>query len=113
MSFLQGFVDVQTGQHPISRVCRSSDVYSGPLVNLAPDLLVCYNRNYRSSWNTGLGAGFGRETVEDNLDPWSGDHALDSAFMRGVLLMNRPVNMSAPRLEDMYSLILDEFRANK
>lgn len=113
ISFLQGLVDVQTGQHPISRVCRSSDLYSGPLVNLAPDLVVCYNRNYRSSWNTGLGGGYGRDIVEDNLDPWSGDHALDSAFMRGVLLMNRPVNMSAPCLENMAQAMLREFGANK
>ncbi len=105
---LRDIRDPNNGEPVIHRVCRPSEIYSGPCLNGAPDLLVCYAPNYRASWDTILG-GYPRETLLDNLDPWSGDHAIDSLFMSGVMLANRPMNVDRPGLEDMAPTLLNWF----
>jgi predicted AlkP superfamily phosphohydrolase/phosphomutase len=100
--------DPQTGEAVIARVHRATDIYSGPFAADGPDLIVAYNDHYRASWETILG-GFPREVVLDNTDAWSGDHCVDSAFVPGVLLCNRPVKSENPMLEDLAPTILAEF----
>src|SRR5262249_8634285 len=87
-----------------------NDIYSGPHVDLAPDLIVGYNRYYRASWDTILG-GFPRQQILDNNDPWSGDHCIDPQFVPGVLLSSRPLSTTGPRLEDLAPTILSAFGA--
>ncbi|TFH16748.1 MAG: hypothetical protein E4H02_04775 [Lentisphaerales bacterium] len=100
--------DPATGECIISRVCRPREVYSGPYTDQAPDLMVCYNRNYRASWDTILGR-YPREHVLDNTDAWSGDHTQDSNFLPGVFLCNRKVKAEYPALLDLAPSILSEF----
>jgi len=100
--------DPQTGEQVILHAYRPADVYSGPYVGEAPDLLVCYNRGYRASWDTVLGK-YPREQILDNRDPWSGDHALDSQIMAGVFFCSRRVAAERPALSDMAPTILNEF----
>jgi predicted AlkP superfamily phosphohydrolase/phosphomutase len=100
--------DPQTGDAVIAHVHRATDIYSGPYAADGPDLIVAYNDHYRASWETILG-GFPREVVLDNTDAWSGDHCVDSAFVPGVLLCNRPVKAENPALEDLAPTILAEF----
>jgi len=102
---LLDYVDEETGENVFKSVHRPEDIYSGPCVEGAPDLILGYNRNYRASWDTILGA-YPREIVLDNLDPWSGDHCMDSSFLQGVLLCNRPLRRSAPRMQDLAPTIL-------
>lgn len=101
--------DPQTGEKVISHVYRPQDIYDGPYVDRAPDLVVCYNRNYRASWDTILG-GYPKEVITDNLDPWSGDHCMDAQFLPGVLLCNRPWQVRTPTLSDMAPTILSACR---
>ncbi|OQW94477.1 MAG: hypothetical protein BWK77_09180, partial [Verrucomicrobia bacterium A1] len=107
---LKAVRDPKTGEPIIANVHRRSEVYSGPCVADAPDLVVGYNRNYRASWDTVLGK-YPQEHVLDNLDPWSGDHTMDPSFLPGVLLSSRPVAAADPGLEDMAPTILKEFGA--
>jgi predicted AlkP superfamily phosphohydrolase/phosphomutase len=102
--------DPENGEQVITNVFRASEIYSGPHVGLAPDLLIGYNRNYRASWETILG-GFPRQLVLDNSDVWSGDHCIDPQFVPGVLLSSRKLDSSAPRLEDLAPTILKAFNA--
>lgn len=102
--------DPDTGEAVITRVHRARDLYSGPFVDDGPDLIIGYNAHHRASWETILG-GFPREIVLDNTDPWSGDHCVDSTFVPGVLLSNRPIQDDAPALEDFAPTILAEFGA--
>lgn len=102
--------DPATGDRIVSRVCRPRDIYSGPYTDRAPDLLVCYNRNYRASWDTILGR-YPREHVLDNTDAWSGDHTQDSNFLPGVFLCNRKIRAEYPALLDLAPSILTEFGA--
>ena len=103
--------DPDTGDQVITNVFRAADIYSGPHVGLAPDLLVGYNRHYRASWDTILG-GFPRQLILDNTDAWSGDHCIDPQFVPGVLLSSRPLAADAPRLEDLAPTILTAFGAS-
>jgi predicted AlkP superfamily phosphohydrolase/phosphomutase len=98
--------DPENDDQPIRRVLRREELYSGPYVDRAPDLVVLYNENYRASWDTILGA-YPAEAVSDNLDPWSGDHCMDSAFLPGVFICNRSITQANPALEDLAPTILN------
>jgi predicted AlkP superfamily phosphohydrolase/phosphomutase len=100
--------DPQTGLPVITRVDVASEVYHGPYAHLGPDLLVGYNRGYRAGWKTILGA-FPPDVLEDNTNPWSGDHCMDYTLVPGVLLSNRKIVAGTPALTDVAPTILSEF----
>lgn len=110
MQKLPAIRDPDTGDQVITNVFRAQDIYTGPHVDLAPDLIVGYNRNYRASWDTILG-GFPRKLFVDNTDPWSGDHCIDPQFVPGILLSSRAISTPNPRLEDLAPTILSAFQA--
>ena len=97
--------DPANGQPVITRVDIASQVYSGPYVADAPDLLIGYNRGYRSGWGTVLG-GVPAGELDDNLDPWSGDHCIDSRQVPGVLLSNRRIVLDSAALTDIAPTLL-------
>ncbi|NCC53386.1 MAG: twin-arginine translocation signal domain-containing protein [Spartobacteria bacterium] len=103
---LKAVIDPETGLQVITNVYRPEEIYSGPYVDMAPDLTVCYNMHYRASWDTILGK-YPKEILLDNLDPWSGDHCMDSQFLPGVLLSNKPWAVQSPTLADMAPTILN------
>ena len=100
--------DPTTGARVISRVFRADEIYAGPHTHLAPDLIIGYNQNYRASWDTVLGR-FPREQLLDNLDPWSGDHALDPQFVPGILLSTKPLAAPQVALSDLAPTFLNLF----
>ncbi|MBX3436994.1 MAG: alkaline phosphatase family protein [Planctomycetaceae bacterium] len=100
--------DPENGQQVISRVDRADEIYSGPYVAEAPDLIVAYNNTYRAAWDTVLGS-FPKEHLLDNTDAWSGDHCVDPRFVPGVLLSNVPLRYEDPDLTDLAPTILAGF----
>ncbi len=100
--------DPQTGDQIIRRVIKPDQFFRHTSGDRVPDLIVCYNDNYRASWDTILGA-YPQEQVLDNLDPWSGDHCMDPDFLSGVLLTNAPLNTNDPALEDLAPTIIKAF----
>jgi predicted AlkP superfamily phosphohydrolase/phosphomutase len=96
----------------ITRVDFAKDVYRGPYSQDGPDALVGYNRGYRAGWKTILGA-FPPDVLEDNTNPWSGDHCMDYTLVPGVLLSNRAIAAAAPALTDIAPTILAEFGISK
>jgi len=74
----------------------------------APDLIVGWNRGYRTSWGSILG-GFNPDTVFDNTDKWSGDHCVAPELVPGILVSNKPVRKNNPSLKDIAPTILAEF----
>ncbi len=92
----------------ITRIDLASDVYQGPYAHSGPDALVGYNRGYRAGWKTILGA-FPPDVLEDNTNPWSGDHCMDYTLVPGVLLSNRKIDAPTPALTDIAPTILAEF----
>jgi predicted AlkP superfamily phosphohydrolase/phosphomutase len=100
--------DPKSGLPIITRVDRASEVYQGAYAASGPDMLVGYNRGYRAGWKTILGA-FPADEIEDNTNPWSGDHCMDYTLVPGVLLSNRKIAAGSPALTDIAPTILAEF----
>lgn len=100
--------DPETGVAIVTRVDRPGDVYHGSELDHAPDLIVGYNRGYRSSDESALGT-VTREWLEPNTDKWSGDHCMDHTLVPGVLLSNRTIAVSDPSLLDLPVTILARF----
>ena len=104
--------DPKTDSQVITRVDLASEVYQGPYARTGPDALVGYNRGYRAGWKTILGA-FPPDLLEDNTNPWSGDHCMDYTLVPGVLLSNRKIDSQNPALTDITPTILSEFGITK
>jgi predicted AlkP superfamily phosphohydrolase/phosphomutase len=100
--------DPETGTAIVTRVDRPRDVYHGTESANAPDLIVGYNRGYRSSDESALGT-VTSEWLEPNTDKWSGDHCMDHTLVPGVLLSNRALAVQDPSLLDVPVTILAEF----
>jgi predicted AlkP superfamily phosphohydrolase/phosphomutase len=96
------------GTPVVSRVYRAAEIYSGPYLEQAPELIVGYARGFRASWVTPLGK-LGRAVIEDNTDVWSGDHMIAAQEVPGVLLANRPLLKERPNLVDLPVTVLDIF----
>jgi predicted AlkP superfamily phosphohydrolase/phosphomutase len=109
---LLAWVDPKTGKNVVSRVYRPEEIYSGPFLGNAPDLVIGYARGYRASDATAQGY-FGKELIEDNMDPWSGDHMMAAEEVPGILLSNRKIAGKTPRLVDMPVTILKLFGIDK
>ena len=94
---------------PVFRtVYRSRDVYEGPYATRAPDLLLGYYREYRTSWASTLGD-IEETILSDNDSAWSADHCIDPREVPGVLFSNRPIDKENPALIDLAPTILAEF----
>jgi len=100
--------DPITGRSVIARVYKASEVYSGPYVERAPDLIVGYNRGYRASNKTALGE-LPKELFGDNMEKWSGDHAMAAELVPGVVFSNKKIKVTDPKLADLTVTILAEF----
>ncbi|MEW6753126.1 MAG: alkaline phosphatase family protein [Candidatus Latescibacterota bacterium] len=105
---LLAWVDSETGRHVISRLTRPGLAFQGPHRDAGPDLLVGYDRGYRSSWASPLGE-FPPGVLEPNDRRWSGDHCIDHTQVPGVLLSNRRITLAEPALPDLTVAILDEY----
>jgi predicted AlkP superfamily phosphohydrolase/phosphomutase len=100
--------DPKENAQVITRVDLASEAYQGPYAHSGPDALIGYNRGYRAGWKTILGA-FPPDVLEDNTNPWSGDHCMDYTLVPGVLLSNRTIDAQTPALTDIAPTILGEF----
>jgi predicted AlkP superfamily phosphohydrolase/phosphomutase len=96
------------GAHVVSRAALREDVYHGPLVERAPDVLVGYASGYRASWDT-TSAKVPEPLLADNDREWSGDHCMDARAVPGVLLSSRPLRAREANLRDLTVSILADF----
>lgn len=97
--------DPDTGDSLVRRVFDRRDIYSGPAVDEAPDLVVGYEESYRVSWQTTLG-GTPPELTETNQEKWSGDHCIDPSLVPGVLFTSFPLSSNVRNISDVSGLIL-------
>jgi predicted AlkP superfamily phosphohydrolase/phosphomutase len=100
--------DPKTGRRAITQVYDSAEIYRGPYVGLAPDLVVGYESGYRISDESVLGK-FPEGIFADRTDPWAADHCMDPSHVPGVLLSNKSVRHPTPALWDLAPTILREF----
>jgi len=102
-------MDPKTGMQAVTRVYQREDFYEdrGNL-EIGPDISVGYAKGTRCSGHSALGA-VGTEILTDNTDEWSGDHEMDHTTVPGILLTNRKLKKTAPRLQDLAAAILAEY----
>jgi predicted AlkP superfamily phosphohydrolase/phosphomutase len=106
---LERATDPETGMRPVRRVFRREDVYHlRDVDDVAPDLIVGYEKGVRNSDESALGA-VPRDLVTTNRDAWSGDHCIDPELVPGILLTSRPLRRPVRSLESLAGAILVEF----
>jgi len=109
---LEALVDPATGERAILKAFIAKDTYRGRHLELAPDIVLGFNRGYRISWSSPLG-GFPKDIFEDNRQKWSGDHMSAPETLQATLVVNRKVRAASPALYDLTATILDVFGAEK
>ncbi len=105
---LGGLRDPATAEVAITRALDTEKSFPGPYADEGPDLLVCYNRGYRSSWDCATGR-VSKEVFEDNKKPWSGDHCMDPELVPGVLFSSRRLKVEKPDIKDIAPTVLSLF----
>lgn len=105
---LAGLRDEQTGEIAILDAWPSNQIYRGPYMSGAPDLVIGYAAGYRASWDAAVGKAT-NEVFAGNDRPWSGDHCVDPSLVPGVLFSNLKISASEPGIEDMAPTALDLF----
>jgi predicted AlkP superfamily phosphohydrolase/phosphomutase len=100
--------DEEENANPVKQIYDRYDVYSGPYVQDAPDLVVGFRIGYRVAWDSVTG-GVGDQIIKDNERPWSGDHNMNPPDVPGMLFCNRPVAKNKPHIEDIAPSVLDLF----
>lgn len=105
---LSALRDPTTGEAVVNRVLLREEIYRGPQIPDAPDLILAYNAGYRASWQTALG-GAPATSLEDNLLAWSGDHCIDARLVPGVLLSTRRIESASTHIMDIAPSVLAYF----
>ncbi|MEE9263784.1 MAG: alkaline phosphatase family protein, partial [Vicinamibacteria bacterium] len=100
ISKLNGLKDEEKGEVGIKEVFDTANIYGGPYIGNAPDLIIGYNAGYRISWDCATGMVSG-PVFEDNVKAWSGDHCIDPRLVPGVLFCNREIESEDPALVDI------------
>ncbi len=98
--------DTETGEAVVRKVYRRAEIYTGPYLSEAPDLVVGFERGYRVSWQTSLG-GIPPEIMEPNERRWSADHcSVDPSHVPGVLFSSRPIERADAHIVDIAPTVL-------
>lgn len=105
---LRALVDEAEGVRPVREVYDAREVYSGPYVADAPDLIVGFRPGHRAGWVSVTG-GIGERVIEDNTRPWSGDHNFNPPDVPGMLFADRPIAAEDPSIMDIGPTVLDLF----
>ena len=97
---MTSFVDPDTGVKPVVRVSRREEIYDGPQLPDAPDMIVSTRPGYRMGWQTAIG-GVCTDILSPNEKHWSGDHIVDPLSVPGTILSNLRLNVNGARAHDV------------
>lgn len=95
----------ETGERVVTKAMTAE---VGTYRDRAPDLIVGYNRGFRSSDSSATG-GVGNETIERNEGHWNGDHCIHASHVPGVLLSTQKLAVDEASLLDFAPSILHYF----
>jgi len=105
---LKGLMDTERNKKAILNVYQARDIYNGPYVENAPEIIVGFNKTYRVSWESAKGV-VNDIIIEDNTKNWSGDHCIDPSLVPGVFFSNRRLKTKSPHIMDIGPTVLHEF----
>ncbi len=109
---LESVTDPLTGEKVVLKAYVAGEIYHGPYVDQAPDIVLGFNRNYRISWGSPLG-GFPKAILENNTQKWSGDHMSAAEVIPGIVMANRKIRAESPALFDLTATLLNIFGISK
>ena len=119
-SKLEAEVHKETGMRPILRCALAKEIYNGPRMDEAPDMLVGYNAGYGNSDASSTGRiphallqENSRDTHGGKLGTFNGNHLMAPEVVAGTLLSNKPVRAGDHRLEDLTVEILRQYGVEK
>jgi hypothetical protein len=101
---LEAWTEGASGESVIRRVFDGASVYPGADREEAPDLVIGYERGYRASWQTTLGA-IPDAWMEPNTQKWSGDHCIDPELVPGVLFANFQPEKDVASIREVWAAI--------
>ena len=105
---LEALTDPQDGASVVREAFVTHDIHSGPYADMAPELLIGYEKGFRHSWECAVGA-VTADVFSDNTKSWSGDHCVDPRLVPGVFWSNRPINCEDPAITDLAPTVLELF----
>ncbi len=105
---LAGIMDSVAGQAAIRELFDTREIYEGPYLENAPDLVVGYAPGYGAAWESVNGSVQG-EVFMDNTRTWSGDHCIHPRDVPGVLFANRAILGERHSLADVAPTLLQLF----
>ncbi len=109
---LMQVADPQTGKKAVRKAYAREEIYRGPYVVNAPDVVVGYEAGYRVSWESAVNY-VGQELFSDNTRMWSGDHAFTRDQVPGIFFCNRKMKEKDPGLVDISPTVLAAFGIDK
>ena len=92
----------------VGEVYDLKQMYRGPYVGDAPDLLVGFRPGWRVSWNCATGI-IDEAVFEDNVKSWSGDHCMNPPDVPGIFFSNRRLDAERVNIMDIAPTVLDLF----
>jgi len=104
---LRGLTD-SDGAPAVGDVYDLKQLYSGPYVGEAPDLLCGFKVGYRASWGCATGA-LEDQIIMDNSKSWSGDHCMNPPDVPGIFFSNRKLDVDQVNIMDIGPTVLDLF----
>jgi predicted AlkP superfamily phosphohydrolase/phosphomutase len=100
--------DEEKDEPAVAQVYDLKELYRGPYVADAPDLLVGFRVGWRISWNCATGI-IDAEMFEDNVKSWSGDHCMNPPDVPGIFFCNRALPVDKINIMDIGPTVLDLF----
>jgi len=100
--------DPLNGNQIFDAIFLKEEIYKGPYLHNAPDIILGYSRGYRVSWESAVHC-IDQQIISDNQRFWSGDHAFTSRQVPGIFFCNRKVQGEKFNLADIAPTVLDAF----
>lgn len=105
---LERLTDPGNGQKVVSHAFISEDNFSKDFLDRAPDIIVGFNRGYRTSGDSAIG-GMHPDVLADNMDWWAGDHCMNPLHVPATFIANFKIDKKIPDMRDMAPTILKHF----
>lgn len=109
---LEALKDPVNGNPVVSHAFISEDNYSKDYLDRAPDIIVGFNKGYRTSGESAIG-GMHPDVVANNMDWWAGDHCMNPLHVPATFISNFKINKKVPDMKDMAPTILKHFGIDK
>lgn len=105
---LEKLEDPKSGRKAVHEAFLTKQLQSGPYADMAPEILVGYDRGFRHSWDCAVGE-VSTVVFSDNTKSWSGDHCVDPRLVPGVFWCNRKIATDTPNILDIAPTALELF----